>query len=871
MNSQDIRSTFLDFFKNKKHSIVPSAPMVLKDDPTLMFVNSGMAPFKEYFLGNAQPKNNRIADSQKCLRVSGKHNDLEEVGYDTYHHTLFEMLGNWSFGDYFKKEAIAWAWELLTEVYKIDKDILYVTVFEGSDDADNLGMDTEAYDIWKEYISEDRILKGNKKDNFWEMGDQGPCGPCSEIHVDIRSAEEKAKVDGKSLVNEDHPQVVEIWNLVFMQYNRKADGSLEELPNKHIDTGMGFERLCMVLQNKTSNYDTDVFTPLIREIETITHKDYGKEDKIDVAIRVISDHVRAVAFSIADGQLPSNNGAGYVIRRILRRAVRYGFTFLDKNEPFIYRLVNVLVEKMGQAFPELKAQKQLIENVIKEEETSFLRTLEQGLTILDRIVETAKGKEISGSKVFELKDTYGFPEDLTDLILREKGFTYNKEDYKKRLEEQQSRGRKASELKSDDWTILIEDEEQEFVGYDTLETNVKITKYRKVTSKKDGEMYQLVFNLTPFYAEGGGQVGDKGYLEDQHGDVVYILDTKKENNIAIHLTKNLPANITEKFKATVDAKQRYRTECNHTATHLLHQALREILGDHVEQKGSAVHSKYLRFDFSHFSKMTVEELRDVENFVNARIESKLPLQEQRNVPMEKALEEGAMALFGEKYGDAVRTIRFGQSIELCGGTHVNNTADIWHFKIVSESAVAAGIRRIEAITNDAVKSYFHDNNRAFFEMKDLLNNAKEPVKALQNLQEENTALKKQIEQLLKDKAQNIKGQLKSEIKEINGVNFLAKKLDLDASGIKDLCFELGSQFDNLFLLFGAENNGKAILSCYISKNLVESKGLNAGTIVRELGKHIQGGGGGQPFFATAGGKNPDGINAALSAVEAYLA
>ena len=871
MNSQDIRSTFLDFFKNKKHSIVPSAPMVLKDDPTLMFVNSGMAPFKEYFLGNAQPKNNRIADSQKCLRVSGKHNDLEEVGYDTYHHTLFEMLGNWSFGDYFKKEAIAWAWELLTEVYKIDKDILYVTVFEGSDDADNLGMDTEAYDIWKEYISEDRILKGNKKDNFWEMGDQGPCGPCSEIHVDIRSAEEKAKVDGKSLVNEDHPQVVEIWNLVFMQYNRKADGSLEELPNKHIDTGMGFERLCMVLQNKTSNYDTDVFTPLIREIETITHKDYGKEDKVDVAIRVISDHVRAVAFSIADGQLPSNNGAGYVIRRILRRAVRYGFTFLDKNEPFIYRLVNVLVEKMGQAFPELKAQKQLIENVIKEEETSFLRTLEQGLTILDRIVETAKGKEISGSKVFELKDTYGFPEDLTDLILREKGFTYNKEDYKKRLEEQQSRGRKASELKSDDWTILIEDEEQEFVGYDTLETNVKITKYRKVTSKKDGEMYQLVFNLTPFYAEGGGQVGDKGYLEDQHGDVVYILDTKKENNVAIHLTKNLPANITEKFKATVDAKQRYRTECNHTATHLLHQALREILGDHVEQKGSAVHSKYLRFDFSHFSKMTVEELRDVENFVNARIESKLPLQEQRNVPMEKALEEGAMALFGEKYGDAVRTIRFGQSIELCGGTHVNNTADIWHFKIVSESAVAAGIRRIEAITNDAVKSYFHDNNRAFFEMKDLLNNAKEPVKALQNLQEENTALKKQIEQLLKDKAQNIKGQLKSEIKEINGVNFLAKKLDLDASGIKDLCFELGSQFDNLFLLFGAENKGKAILSCYISKNLVESKGLNAGTIVRELGKHIQGGGGGQPFFATAGGKNPDGINAALSAVEAYLA
>ncbi|RAJ15205.1 alanine--tRNA ligase [Olleya aquimaris] len=870
MNSQDIRATFLKFFEDKKHSIVPSAPMVLKDDPTLMFVNSGMAPFKEFFLGNAQPKNNRIADTQKCLRVSGKHNDLEEVGYDTYHHTLFEMLGNWSFGDYFKKEAIAWAWELLTEVYKIDKDILYVTVFEGSDDADNLKMDTEAYDIWKQFISEDRILKGNKKDNFWEMGEQGPCGPCSEIHVDIRTPEEKAKVDGKSLVNEDHPQVVEIWNLVFMQYNRKADGSLEGLPNKHIDTGMGFERLCMVLQNVTSNYDTDVFTPIIREIETITGKDYNKNEKVDIAIRVISDHVRAVAFSIADGQLPSNTGAGYVIRRILRRAVRYGFTFLDKKEPFIYRLVNVLTEKMGKAFPELKAQKQLIENVIKEEEASFLRTLDQGLAILDRIVDNATDKQVSGSKVFELKDTYGFPEDLTDLILREKGFTYNKEEYNKRLKEQQDRGREASELKSDDWTVLIKDDEQEFIGYDQLEAKVKITKYRKVVSKKDGTMYQLVFNLTPFYAEGGGQVGDKGYIQASNGDVSYIVDTKKENNIIIHLTKELPRDVNQTFIAKVDEKQRYRTECNHTATHLLHQALREVLGEHVEQKGSAVHSKYLRFDFSHFSKLTVEELRDVENFVNARIESKLPLQEGRNVPMEKAIAEGAMALFGEKYGDAVRTVRFGQSIELCGGTHVDNTADIWHFKIISESAVASGIRRIEAITNDAVKSYFHENNRTFFEMKDLLNNAKEPVKALQSLQEENTSLKKQIEQLLKDKAKNIKGELKSEITEVNGVNFLTKQLDLDASGIKDLCFELGSQFDNLFLLFGAENDGKAILSCYISKSLVEEKGLNAGNIVRELGKHIQGGGGGQPFFATAGGKNPAGIKDALEAAKTYI-
>ena len=870
MKSQEIRTKFLNFFEGKQHLIVPSAPMVLKDDPTLMFVNSGMAPFKEYFLGNADPKKNRITDSQKCLRVSGKHNDLEEVGYDTYHHTLFEMLGNWSFGDYFKKEAIAWAWELLTEVYGIDKNILYVTVFEGSDDADNLEMDTEAYDIWKQYISEDRILKGNKKDNFWEMGDQGPCGPCSEIHVDIRSDEEKAKIDGKSLVNMDHPQVVEIWNLVFMQYNRKADKSLEALPNKHIDTGMGFERLCMVLQGVQSNYDTDVFTPIIREIETITNKDYGKDEKVDVAIRVISDHVRAVAFSIADGQLPSNTGAGYVIRRILRRAVRYGFTFLDKKEPFIYRLVDTLTKKMGVAFPELKVQKQLIENVIKEEESSFLRTLDQGLLLLNKIVRGSKSKEISGAKVFELKDTYGFPEDLTDLILREKGFTYNAEEFKNSLKAQQNRGREASELKSDDWTILHHDEVEEFIGYDTLEAHVKITRYRKVTSKKDGEMYQLVFNVTPFYPEGGGQVGDKGYLQDLDGDSIYIVDTKKENNLIIHFSKNLPKDLDEVLKAVVDAKQRYRTECNHTATHLLHQALREVLGEHVEQKGSAVHSKYLRFDFSHFSKVTVEELRDVENFVNARIEGKLALEENRSVPKEQAIADGAMSLFGEKYGDAVRTIRFGQSIELCGGTHVNNTGDIWHFKITAETAVASGIRRIEAITNDAVKDFYFENNRAYFEMKDLLNNAKEPVKALQNLQSENTDLKKQIENLLKDKAKNIKGELKSELTEINGVQFLAKKLDLDASGIKDVCFELGSQFDNLFLLFGAENNGKAILSCYVSKELVASKDLNAGNIVRELGKHIQGGGGGQPFFATAGGKNPAGIEAALEAGKSYL-
>ena len=823
-----------------------------------------------YFLGNAEPKSNRIADTQKCLRVSGKHNDLEEVGYDTYHHTLFEMLGNWSFGDYFKKEAIAWAWELLTEVFGIDKDILYVTVFEGSDDEDNLPMDQEAYDFWKAILPEDRILMGNKKDNFWEMGDQGPCGPCSEIHVDIRSAEEKAKVDGKSLVNMDHPQVVEIWNLVFMQYNRKANGSLENLPEKHIDTGMGFERLCMVLQGVQSNYDTDVFTPIIREIETISGKEYGNDEKVDVATRVIADHVRAVAFSIADGQLPSNNGAGYVIRRILRRAVRYGFTFLNKKEPFIYRLVDVLSKKMGNAFPELKAQKQLIENVIKEEESSFLRTLDQGLILLDGIINNTQGEVISGEKAFELYDTYGFPIDLTALILSEKGLSLDEEGFNAQLQKQKERSRAAGEMSTDDWTILEDDSVEEFVGYDTLEANVKITRYRKVTSKKDGEMYQLVFNLTPFYPEGGGQVGDKGYLEDVHGDVVYILDTKKENNVIIHFTKNLPKHLDETLKAAVDQKQRYRTACNHTATHLLHQALREVLGDHVEQKGSAVHSKHLRFDFSHFAKLTVEELRDVENFVNARIDGKLDLEERRNVPKEKAVADGAMSLFGEKYGDTVRTIRFGQSIELCGGTHVSNTADIWHFKIVSESAIAAGIRRIEAITNDAVKDFYFENNRTLYEIKDLLNNSKNPVKAVSDLQEENTSLKKQIESLLKDKAKNLKGDLKNDIESINGIQFIAKEVDLDAGGIKDLLFELGNEVDNLFALFAANNNGKALLSCYISKNLVSENDLNAGQIVRELGKHIQGGGGGQPFFATAGGKNPAGISDALKAAKAYI-
>ena len=869
MKSQDIRSQFLSFFEQKKHQVVASAPMVLKNDPTLMFVNSGMAPFKEYFLGNSEVSAPRICDTQKCLRVSGKHNDLEEVGYDTYHHTLFEMLGNWSFGDYFKKEAINWAWELLTKVYKINPEQLYVTVFEG-DVSDGTQIDQEAYDFWKAIVPEDRILMGNKKDNFWEMGEQGPCGPCSEIHVDIRTEEERSKVSGKSLVNQDHPHVVEIWNLVFMQYNRKADGSLEDLPNKHIDTGMGFERLCMVLQGVQSNYDTDVFTPIIREIEAISGKDYGKDNEIDIAIRVISDHVRAVAFAIADGQLPSNNGAGYVIRRILRRAIRYGFTFLNKQEPFIFRLVEIISQKMGEAFPEIKAQKQLIENVIKEEEHSFLRTLDQGLLLLNRLVNNAKGNVISGDKAFELYDTYGFPLDLTSLILKERGMTLDVEAFELEMQKQKNRSKSASQVSTGDWTELFEDDVQEFIGYDTLEVKVKISRYRKVVSKKEGTLFQLVFNLTPFYPEGGGQVGDKGYIESSNGDVTYILDTKKENNVIIHLVKELPNHLDSHFTAIVDEKQRLRTSSNHTATHLLHQALREVLGTHVEQKGSAVHSKYLRFDFSHFSKLTQEELNDVQDFVNRRIESKLPLVEQRNVTMEVAINDGALALFGEKYGDTVRSIRFGQSIELCGGTHVENTGDIWHFKITSESAVASGIRRIEAITYDAVKDYYFDNNATFQEIRGLLNNAKEPLKAIQALQEDNQKLRKQIEQFQKEKAQQAKGDLKSELNSHNGIQFLFKKVDLDAASIKDICFELGGQFEDLFLVFASELNGKAILSCYVSKPLVESHDLNAGQIVRTLGKYIQGGGGGQPFFATAGGKNPAGIPEALKAAEGLI-
>ena len=877
MKSQDVRKQFLDFFASNGHLIVPSAPIVLKDDPTLMFNNSGMAQFKEYFLGNATPKSNRIADTQKCLRVSGKHNDLEDVGFDTYHHTMFEMLGNWSFGDYFKKEAINWAWQLLTEVYKIPKENLYVSVFEGNPD-ENVPFDQEAWDIWKELIDEDRIILGNKKDNFWEMGDQGPCGPCSEIHVDLRPEEEKALVSGKSLVNNDHPQVVEIWNNVFMEFNRKADGSLEKLPAQHVDTGMGFERLCMALQGKTSNYDTDVFTPLIEKVEQITGLKYTsnevlniseEQNKTNIAIRVVVDHVRAVAFAIADGQLPSNTGAGYVIRRILRRAIRYGFTFLNTKEPFINQLVAVLANQMGEFFPEIKSQQQLVTNVIREEESSFLRTLDQGLQLLENVVAETKGSTVSGAKAFELYDTFGFPIDLTALILREKGFELDEAGFNAAMQEQKARSRAASEVSTEDWSVLIPGNVETFVGYDQTESDVKITRIRKVDSKKDGILYQIVLDNTPFYPEGGGQVGDKGTLVSAN-ETIEIIDTKKENNLILHFAKQLPENVNAGFVAKVNQDLRSLSSRNHSATHLMHQALRSILGTHVEQKGSLVNPNYLRFDFSHFAKMTETELQQVEDFVNARIQEQLPLIERRNIPFAQAVQEGAMALFGEKYGDEVRAIKFGESMELCGGIHVKNTAEIWYFKIVSEGAVAAGIRRIEAITSDAVKAHFASYENTLNEVKSALKNPQDILKAVHSMQEENTKLAKQIEALVKDKVKNLKASLIAEIQEINGVQFLAKQVDLNPEGAKDLAYELGNLGNNLFLVLATAEEGKPMLTCYISKELVAEKGLNAGQVVRELGKYIQGGGGGQPFFATAGGKNAEGIQEALTKAVDFL-
>jgi len=871
MNSKEIRKAFLDFFIEKGHTIVNSAPMVVKNDPTLMFTNAGMNQFKDWFLGNEPAKWNRVADTQKCLRVSGKHNDLEEVGHDTYHHTMFEMLGNWSFGDYFKKEAIDWAWEFLHTRMGIPADRMYATVFEGSAE-DHLGKDNEAYEFWKRHLPADRIINGCKKDNFWEMGDTGPCGPCSEIHVDIRSDEERTKIPGIQLVNKDHPQVIEIWNLVFMQYNRKVDGSLQELPAKHVDTGMGFERLCMVLQGKQSNYDTDIFQTTISKIGELCGKKYGEDEKSDIAMRVIADHLRAIAFAIADGQLPSNNKAGYVIRRILRRAVRYGYTFLGFKEAFIYRLVEVLKNQMGGSFPELVAQQELIEKVMKEEEEAFLRTLETGIRLLDDIIAKAKAEnkpEISGKDAFTLYDTFGFPLDLTELICREKGIQVDQAGFATEMEVQKNRSRNAAAQETDDWVELYPVESVEFLGYDQLEATVKIARYRKVVQKKK-EFYHLVFDKTPFYGESGGQAGDTGYIEAD-GKKTSIVDTQKENNLIIHIAKELPVNPGGEFKAAVNVPKRTQTANNHTATHLLDHALREVLGSHVEQKGSLVQADYLRFDFSHFQKVTKEELDLVQKRVNEMIRENITKEEKRNIPIDQAKEMGAIALFGEKYGDTVRVIKYGDSIELCGGTHVPATGQIGLFIITSESAISAGVRRIEAITGEKAEAFVKQNMEELAEIRSVLNNTQNLKKSVEDLISENSKLQKQIEEFERKAAAGIKEELKKKISVVNGVNVIAEKIGLDsAQAIKDLSFQLKNEIDNLFLILGAEIAGKPSLSIMVSDNLVSEKGLHAGQIIREAAKEMQGGGGGQPFYATAGGKDIAGIQAAIDKAKSFI-
>ena len=863
MTSQEIRQSFLDFFASKGHKIVPSAPMVIKDDPTLMFTNAGMNQFKNIILGNDPIKYSRVADSQKCLRVSGKHNDLEEVGHDTYHHTMFEMLGNWSFGDYFKKEAIEWAWEYLTEVLKLDKDRLYVTVFEGYA-AEGLERDDEAAAIWEQFLPKDRIINGNKKDNFWEMGDTGPCGPCSEIHIDIRDNDERAKIDGLTLVNGSHPQVIEIWNNVFMQYNRKADGSLEGLPAKVIDTGMGFERLCMAMQGVQSNYDTDVFTPIIAEIGRVCGAEYGKNEKIDIAMRVIADHIRTIAFSITDGQLPSNAKAGYVIRRILRRAVRYGYTFLGQRSAFMYKLINVLGDVMGKAYPELIAQKTLIEKVIKEEEESFLRTLETGIKLLDKVMADSKnaGKtEIEGKVAFTLYDTFGFPLDLTELILRENSFTVNIDEFNAEMQKQKERARNAAAIETGDW-VTVREGDSVFVGYDFTEADTEILRYRKV-KQKNQEYYQLVLSKTPFYAEMGGQVGDCGVLKSDN-ETIEIIDTKKENNLAVHIAKNLPTDVTEVFTAVIDVEKRKATECNHSATHLLHEALREVLGTHVEQKGSFVSPEALRFDFSHFQKLTKEEIRAVEAIANRKIRENYPLQERRDTPIAEAQAMGAMALFGEKYGETVRVIQFGSSVELCGGTHVNATGNIGLVRVVAESSIAAGIRRIEAITGKAVEDLLDKQQDTIGEAKELLNNTPDVLTAIRRLSEESAELKKQVEAFVHEKIMTLRDQLLADAKEQNGVKVISYQGALTADQVKTLAFQIRNvQAEKLFFVAGCVADGKPSLTVLLSDDLVAG-GLNATNIAREAAKEIQGGGGGQPFFASAGGKNPAGIQKAIT-------
>ena len=864
MTSKEIRESYKSFFASKGHQIVPSAPMVVKGDPTLMFTNAGMNQFKDIILGHAEIKYPRVADSQKCLRVSGKHNDLEEVGHDTYHHTMFEMLGNWSFGDYFKKEAIEWAWEFLTEVLKVDKSRLYVTVFEGAED-EGLHRDEEAAGYWAQYLPQERILNGNKHDNFWEMGDQGPCGPCSEIHIDIRSEEERKAVDGLTLVNQGHPQVIEIWNLVFMQFNRKADGSLDSLPNHVIDTGMGFERLCMAIQGKTSNYDTDVFTPIIQAISTLTGVNYEADAKSDVAMRVIADHIRTIAFAITDGQLPSNAKAGYVIRRILRRAVRYGYTFLGRRDAFMYSLIPALIDSMGDAYPELIKGKDLIQRVIKEEEESFLRTLETGIRLLEKkIEELGSNKTLSGDDAFVLYDTYGFPLDLTALILSEHGCSLDEEGFNVAMEAQRARARNAAALDTEDWVILREGETT-FLGYDYTECDTEILRYRKV-KQKNKEYYQVVLSSTPFYAEMGGQVGDSGYLTD--GTTKYeVFDTKRENNLPVHLMTKLPEDASCELTAVINIEKRHAAEANHTATHLLHEALREILGTHVEQKGSFVSPDVLRFDFSHFSKVEPSDLRKVEQLVNERIRENFPREEFRNVPIAEAQAMGAMALFGEKYGEEVRVLKYGTSIELCGGTHVSATGRIGFFRIISESSVAAGVRRIEAVTGAGAEKMLYQVEDLLKEVKELFNNNPQIITAIKKTIEENAELAQQVQAALKEKVASVKQHLLSQREELGGVRIFKVQQNVSAELIKDLAFQIAGELTESFIFIGAtDEGGKPNLTLMLSRDLVESKGWNASNILRSAAKHIQGGGGGQPHFATAGGKRVEGLDDAVQQI-----
>jgi len=864
MNSKDIRNAFLAFFESKEHKIVPSAPMVIKNDPTLMFTNAGMNQFKDFFLGNKKPDARRVADTQKCLRVTGKHNDLEEVGHDTYHHTMFEMLGNWSFGDYFKKEAIQWAWEFLTGVVHLDKDRFYVTVFEG-DSEDELERDNEAAGYWKNLLPGSRILDGSKKDNFWEMGPTGPCGPCSEIHIDLRSDRERQQTPGAQLVNQGHPLVIEIWNLVFIQFNRKSDGSLEHLPEKHVDTGMGFERLCMALQSKASNYDTDVFTPLIARISELTGRKYGDDAAQDIAMRVIADHLRAISFSIAEGQLPSNNKAGYVIRRILRRAIRYAYTYLGQDQPVIYKVVPALIGVLGETFEELSSQQELIEKVIFEEEQSFLNTLENGIRRLNQMIaslQEQQQKTLDGKHAFELYDTFGFPVDLTELILKEQGLSVDQQGFQAEMEQQKQRSRQAAEQDKSDWQVLVENENEEFTGYDNSSGQVRITRYREVTTR-DKKQYHLVFDSTPFYAESGGQTGDQGILENER-EKIRILDTQKENDVIIHITDKLPEDLTAAFTARVNESERSQTASNHTATHLVHYALRKVLGTHVEQKGSLVEPQMFRFDFSHFQKVTDEEIRTVEKLVNSLIRQDIPLEERRTVPMEEAKTMGAMSLFGEKYSDQVRVIRFGDSVELCGGIHARATGQLGFFKITRESGIAAGIRRIEAITGVEAEKYIYNQVDQLNEIYRQIEKHSNVVDAIRKLVTEHSELSKEVGRFKQDAVNASLKALKNKTEKIGDIHFISETLPLaDADMLRDAAFRIRNEVDNLFLVLGSSVDQKALLVIMISDNLVSEKNLDAGKIIREIAREIRGGGGGQAFFATAGGKDPGGIGAAM--------